>query len=110
VKKIIIKYISGGNTLYLSFSLEDLTQFIAEEDYCRLYFNTVFNMNTLGPGLFYYGTYVNFYKIGQGYNLYSQILNSVSEVFTNPKSASAVLDFTWDPDTSFNYSNMMGTI
>lgn len=110
MKKIIVKYISGGNTLYLSLALEGLTQIVAEEDYCRLYFNTVFNLNTLGSGLFYYGTYIYFYKTGQGYNLYSQILNSLAEVVINPLVPSAILDFTWDSDVSFNYSNMLGTI
>lgn len=110
MKKIIIKYISGGNTLYLTFALDGLTQMIAEEDHCRLYFNTVFNLEVLNSGFYYYGTYIYFSKIGQGYNLYSQILNSLAEVIIDPLVPSAILDFTWDPDVSFNYSNMLGTI
>lgn len=110
MKKIIVKYLSGGNTLYLSFALNDLTQVIAEEDDCRLYFNTVFNLGTLGSGLFYYGTYLNFSKTGQGFNLYSQILFSISGVVTNPRVSSALLDFTWDTSTTFTYGNMTGTI
>lgn len=109
VKKIIICYTSLQTTRKLIFSSNNLTQCSATLDYCDLYFNTIFSLEELQPDFNYYGTYVRFTKLNQGYNLYFQILQSLSGIFTDPKKPTAILDFTSDDEVELSIGNMYGS-
>jgi len=45
--------------------------------------------------------------MNQGYNLYFQILQSLSGIFTDPKKPEAILDFTSDDGVGLSYGNMV---
>ena len=107
MKKIIICYTEAQTSRKLIFSSNDLTQFFATWDTCTLYFNTIFSLEVLEPDLKYYGTFLTFTKMNQGYNLYFQILQSLSGIFTDPKKPEAILDFTSDDGVGLSYGNMV---
>jgi len=108
VKKIIICYTEAQTSRKLIFSSNDLTQFFATWDTCTLYFNTIFSLEEeLDSNSNYYGTYVQFTKMNQGYNLYFQILQSLSGIFTDPKKPEAILDFTSDDGVELAIGNMV---
>lgn len=106
MKKIIICYTQAQTARKLIFSSNDLTQCSATLDNCILYFNTIFSLEELDPYFKYYGTYVQFTKTNQGYNLYFQILQSLSGIFTDPKKPEAILDFTSDVGVGLSIGNM----
>jgi len=107
VKKIIICYTQAQTARKLIFSSKDLTQCFATLNNCTLYFNTIFSLEVLQQDLIYYGTYLTFTKSNQGYNLYFQILQSLSGIFTDPKKPEAILDFTSDDGVELAIGNMV---
>jgi len=109
MKNIVVKYISGDQIIATSFELDNLSQIQAVEDGCYLYFTTVFSSTSLTSSRYYYGTVVYFSKTGKGYDLYSQIVQSISGIFTNPDASYRTIDFTWDPEVTVTINNMSGT-
>ena len=108
MKKIVIQYISGSQTLATSFELDTLSEIIAVENGVYLYFTTVYNSGPLTASRCYYGTVVYITKTGQGYDLYQQCIQAIGDVVTDPISNEGILDFTWDPGVTVIFSNMSG--
>lgn len=108
MKNIQIKYYSGGSTLYTSFTLNSLSQIVAVQDGCYLYFTSVFTESSLTSSRFYYGTIVYFSKTDYGYQLFSEVISSIQGLVTNPERTLATIDFSFDPSVSVTFSNMMG--
>ena len=101
---IRIASLTGGETKYTSFSLDSLSEIKAEEDYVYLFFKSLVDSSFVSSS-YYYGTRVKFTKTGLGYQLYQQIILSL----TNLEGTKIVtLDYTTDSLVTISFEEIYG--
>lgn len=100
---IRIVSISGSEKLFSSFAVGGFSEMKSDQDSVHLFFKTLSATGPLSPGDTYYGTRVEFDKVGLGYQLFQEITLSLSSLVT---SQIVTLDFTSDPLVSLTFTSI----
>ena len=103
MKFIRIARISGGEKLYTTFSFNSFSEIKTDQNVVYLYFDALPEVESLIPDGNYYGTRVAFTKTGLAYQLYQEILLSISQL---SKSTIVTIDYTADPLVSLSISSV----
>ena len=106
MKAIRIARLSGGQTLYNSFSLDSFTEIKAEKDYVYLFFKSLIQSSTFVSNSYYYGTKVTFTKSNLGYQLYEAIIQIISDL---NETNIVTIDYTQDDLVTISFDEIYGT-
>jgi hypothetical protein len=101
MKYIRIARLSGGEKLYTSFSFSYFSEIKSDQNSVYLYFDALPEIGSLVPDGSYYGTVVQFTKTGYGYQLYQEILLSITHLADRKI---VTLDYTTDSLVSLSIS------
>jgi hypothetical protein len=105
MKVIRISDLSGGEKVYTSFSLDSFSEIKADTNYVYLYFSSLIDSGTLVSSSYYYGTRVTFTKTGLGYQIYSEIILSLSDL---DNENIVTLDYTTDDLVTTSFEQIYG--